>query len=556
MRHFYQKLFVILLIALIALTGLTAKGCKEKGEADTTETVVAATPAPAVEEVHGEYYGRFFILHSNDVHGALEGYAKMAALKKSYLEKDAEVIVIDNGDYTQGNPYVSISKGLSAIEMMNAVGYDFVGLGNHEFDFGYPQLAENMKKANFKVLCANVFHPDGTTIFEPYTIYETKQGAKIGIFDLETPESQTKVNPALIKGLKFPADQAMYDIAQKVVDELKAKGVDLVLCIAHLGINDESRPNTSLDLLANVKGIDFLIDGHSHSVFSGYEGLPMQQTGTKFENIGVIELDSKTGAVIDYHLEKCEALPDDPEVKALSDKIMGEIDSVYGAKFAETKVDLIGEKAIVRGQETNLGDLVSDAMLWSIISDPSSLAVPVENVVAITNGGGIRASLKVGDLSMKDINTVLPFGNTLTVIYVTGVELREALEASTFSLPGILGGYPQTAGINMTINTKKEYAKRAETYPESTYYGPATIRRVKINSINGKPWTPFSVYAVVTNNFLAAGGDTYYAFKAASSQFDTSIPLDEVVMNYITQVLGGVVDERYAEPQGRTRIIK
>ncbi|MCR5732294.1 MAG: bifunctional metallophosphatase/5'-nucleotidase [Sphaerochaetaceae bacterium] len=536
MRHFSKKVLTILLIAVVALTGLSAQAIAE---------------AP-----HGEYFGKTIILHSNDVHGAIEGYAKIAALRDAFEAKDAEVILIDNGDYSQGTTYVSIGKGANAIEMMNAVGYDYVGLGNHEFDFGYPQLVENMSKADFKVLCANVFGPDGKTIFDPYVIHTTSFGAKIGFFSLETPESQTKVNPALIKGLVFPAGKDMYAVAQKTVDELKAQGVDLIVCIAHLGIDAESEPNRSTDLLANVKGIDFLIDGHSHSTFSGLDGYDMQQTGTKFESIGVIELDNRTAEILDYYNVPCEGIPEEPEVKVVADEIIARINNIYGVKFAESKVALNGVKASVRTEETNMGDLIADALLWSATADPSALAVPVENVVAITNGGGIRASIGVGDITMKDINTVLPFGNTVAVVYVTGIELREALEASTYCTPSAIGGFPQIAGMNITINTRKAYAKRPETYPESTYYGPAVVRRVKINTINGKPWTPFGVYAVVTNNFLAAGGDTYYAFKAASAQYDSSIPMDDVVMSYITEVLGGVIDERYAEPQGRMRIIK
>ena len=157
---------------------------------------------------------------------------------------------------------------------------------------------------------------------------------------------------------------------------------------------------------------------------------------------------------------------------------------------------------------------------------------------------------------MTDVNKILPFGNTVTLVYVTGAELLEALEASTYMAPSASGGFPQIAGMKITVDTTKAYNPKAETYPDSTYYGPASIERVTINEINGKPFDINATYAVITNNFCAAGGDTYYAFASASEQFDTGLPLDEVLMDYITKVLNGVIGEQYAEPQGRITIVE
>ena len=135
--------------------------------------------------------------------------------------------------------------------------------------------------------------------------------------------------------------------------------------------------------------------------------------------------------------------------------------------------------------------------------------------------------------------------------YAHCMELLEALEAATFCTPVSLGGFPQTAGMKLTVDCTKDYDKNDTTYPGSTYYGPKSINRVVINSINGKEFKANEVYAVVTNNFCAGGGDTYYAFAAASSQFDTGLPLDEVLMDYITTELKGVIGAQYAAPQGR-----
>ena len=514
--------------------------------------------------------GKTVILHSNDVHGAIDLYAAMAALKADYEAQGAEVILADAGDYSQGTVYVSVNKGADAVTMMNATGYDVVTLGNHEFDYGYAQLAENMKAAKFKVLCADVLGADGKTIFDANTIIE-KGGVKIGFFGLETPEAQTKANPKLIQGLKFLAGadgKELYNCAAAQVADLKAKGADLVVCLAHLGVDESSEPYTSYDLAKNVQGIDFIIDGHSHTVMTaGPNGEAIQSTGTAFANIGVITIDNATKKIVGnelkaiWHTEenadgKSVTVVDyktrDEKVAAAAKTIIDPIDKAYGEKFAVSEVALNGAKAPNgnRDSETNLGDLITDAMLWKVLAD-AEITVPEENVVAITNGGGIRASIGVGDVTKKDINTVLPFGNTLAVVYVKGSELLEALEASTYCTPESIGGFPQVAGMQFTVATYETYDKNDESYPNSTYYGPKTINRVTIGSINGKDFDPEATYAVITNNFVAGGGDTYYAFAAATNQFDTGLPLDEVVMEYITKELKGVIGETYAEPAGR-----
>lgn len=538
-----MRKFLSVLLAMAMVLSLTVTGFAIEDTATTRE--------PEVMTKEATMAGKTVILHTNDVHGAVEGYAYIAQLKADYEAKGAEVILVDAGDYSQGEVYVSDTKGLDAVEMMNVTGYDVVTLGNHEFDYGYAQLKENMTKADFKILCANVYGEDGTPIFDANYTYTTKSGVKIGFFGMETPEAQTKANPALIKGLKFDTD--LKAVAEKQLEALKDD--DVVIALSHLGVDDSSKPYTSYDLYNAAKGIDFIIDGHSHSVMTkGKNGEPIQSTGTKFANIGVIVIDNASKKIESSSLyEIKEDTAKDAAVAAAAQKIIDRIDKEYGAVFAKSKVELNGAKAPNgnRDGETNNGDLITDAMLWKVMQNKEGLTVNEDHVVAITNGGGIRAAIKVGDVTKKDIKTVLPFGNTIEVIYVTGTELLEALEASTFCVPESIGGFPQVSGISYTISTGAVYDANAETYPASTYYGPESINRVTINSINGKDFKLGDTYAVVTNNFSAAGGDTYYAFKAATAKFDTGVPLDEAVMEYITTELKGVIGEQYAAPQGR-----
>ena len=538
-----MRKFLSVLLAMAMVLSLTVTGFAIEDTATTRE--------PEVMTEEATMAGKTVILHTNDVHGAIEGYAYITTLKADYEAKGAEVILVDAGDYSQGEVYVSDTKGLDAVEMMNVTGYDVVTLGNPEFDYGYAQLKENMTKADFKILCANVYGEDGTPIFDANYTYTTKSGVKIGFFGMETPEAQTKANPALIKGLKFDTD--LKAVAEKQLEALKDD--DVVIALSHLGVDDSSKPYTSYDLYNAAKGIDFIIDGHSHSVMTkGKNGEPIQSTGTKFANIGVIVIDDATKKIESNSLyEIKEDTAKDATVAAAAQKIIDRIDKEYGAVFAKSKVELNGAKAPNgnRDGETNNGDLITDAMLWKVMQNKEGLTVNEDHVVAITNGGGIRAAIKVGDVTKKDIKTVLPFGNTIEVIYVTGTELLEALEASTFCVPESIGGFPQVSGISYTISTGAVYDANAETYPASTYYGPKSINRVTINSINGKEFKANDTYAVVTNNFCAEGGDTYYAFAAATSKFDTGVTLDMAVMDYITTKLKGVIGEQYAAPQGR-----
>ena len=538
-----MRKFLSVLLAMAMVLSLTVTGFAIEDTATTRE--------PEVMTEEATMAGKTVILHTNDVHGAIEGYAYITALKADYEAKGAEVILVDAGDYSQGEVYVSDTKGLDAVEMMNVTGYDVVTLGNHEFDYGYAQLKANMTKADFKILCANVYGEDGTPIFDANYTYTTKSGVKIGFFGMETPEAQTKANPALIKGLKFDTD--LKAVAEKQLEALKDD--DVVIALSHLGVDDSSKPYTSYDLYNAAKGIDFIIDGHSHSVMTkGKDGEPIQSTGTKFANIGVIVIDDASKKIESNSLfEIKEDTAKDATVAAAAQKIIDRIDKEYGAVFAKSKVELNGAKAPNgnRDGETNNGDLITDAMLWKVMQNKEGLTVNEDHVVAITNGGGIRAAIKVGDVTKKDIKTVLPFGNTIEVIYVTGTELLEALEASTFCVPESIGGFPQVSGISYTISTGAVYDANAETYPASTYYGPKSINRVTINSINGKEFKANDTYAVVTNNFCAEGGDTYYAFAAATSKFDTGVTLDMAVMDYITKELKGVIGEQYAAPQGR-----
>lgn len=537
-----QKKLLSLLLAIAMLFTLAACG----------EKPVMGKDATATEPV--------VVLHTNDVHGAIENYAKVAVLADQYAAEGAYVLLLDAGDFSQGDSTVSLSEGATAIELMNMVGYDAVALGNHEFDYGYEVLKKNMASANFPVLAANVKY-NGELAFDDAAVFTTPGGTKIGVFGLDTPETATKAHPGKIAGVTFAGGEEMYQIAQDMVTMLREEeGCNYVICIGHLGIDDETAvtANRSIDLLAKVTGIDVFIDGHSHSTEEEIAektnadrkvgDTVVTSTGTKLENIGVVTIKDSTITTECVPTEGIE-VPADNEIAARAAAIAAEVEAEYGTVFAKTEVTLNGEKAPGnRTEETNLGDLITDALVWK--SDLEGEAVDG----AITNGGGIRATIEAGDITKKDINTVLPFGNTLSIIKISGSELLEVLEASTFCTPEAIGGFPQVSGIEFTVNTAAAY-DAGDEYPGTTYAAPKSINRVTITSVGGKDFDPSATYTIATNDFMASGGDTYYRFVNATANYNLGISMDEVVMDYITTVLGGTITaDQYGQPAGRITI--
>ena len=338
--------------------------------------------------------GKTVILHTNDVHGAIDKYAKVAALRDECYDKGAhQVILLDAGDYSQGSPYVSLSKGATALDMMALVGYDVITLGNHEFDYGYANLQTIMKDAKFKVVC-NIKY-NGKLAFDASHVVETKGGLKVGFLGLTTPETSTKAHPAKIKGVTFMAQNALYSFATQEAANLKADGSDVVIALTHLGVDPESKPNRSTDLYANAKGIDFIIDGHSHTKMTeGENGEPIQSTETKLKYVGVVVIDNATKKIESNELIQLDGYAnEDADTKAAADAIITDVDARLGAVFAKSEVELNGKRDPgVRTQETNLGDLITDALLWYATKD-GKLDVPADHIVAVTNGGGIRASI-------------------------------------------------------------------------------------------------------------------------------------------------------------------
>ncbi len=454
------------------------------------------------------------IVHTNDIHSRVSaglGYAKVAAKIKALKEANPNVLVVDAGDTLHGQTFATISKGESIVKIMNSIGYDVMTPGNHDFNYGQDRLLELKELMNFDLITANVVKEDGSMLLEPYVIKEVG-GLKIGFFGLSTPETAYKTNPLNVEGLTF-ADPV--EATKKIVAELQEKGVDAIIAVAHLGIDEESI-DKSYGVRDSVEGIDLIIDGHSHSTLDtidneGKDTL-IVSTGEYNNNLGIVNLtftDGELSAVEPtlFSSEEAADLEADAEIAAAIAAIEEENKEITSVIVGKTDVELDGVREHVRGGETNLSNLITDSMLAITKAD-----------MAITNGGGIRASIPAGDITMGDIITVLPFGNYVIVKEYTGAQILAALEHGTKSYPELAGSFAQVAGATFTLDLNAEAGSR-----------------VKDVKIGGELLDLEKTYKVATNDFMAVGGDDYIMFKEGNlvAEFQG---LDEVLIEYVQEL--------------------
>lgn len=505
--------------------------------------------------------GKLVVIHTNDMHGRYVktkdslGISSVAALKGYYESLGANVILLDAGDFSQGMNLVNYYDGLDAVYFLNAAGYDAVSLGNHEFDFGFDELKAMADAAQFSILDANILDKaTNQPYFGSNKVFEFNN-MKVGVFGLDTPEAKTKASPKNVKDVEILDNEELFACAQAQVNELKAQGCDYIICVAHMGVDDESMGRRSVDVAARVNGIDLFVDGHSHTKIGGgidVNGAKIVSTGSYLETIGVAVYDGKktTAKLVDdlYAVGGCPSM--DAFVKSFDDIVK----DAYAGKFATTTSLLNGARDPgVRTMETNLGDFSTDAYKYTAETYVKENGMNMEIHGAIQNGGGIRDTIQPGDISMDTLYKVFPFGNTIAIVTLKGSELLEALEASCSAVPKALGGFPQASGIKFTIDTSVPYAQ-GEQYPDSTYYAPAAPgSRVTIETVGGKKFDPNATYNIAVNNFMADGGDTYYVFTKASQVIDTGVVDAECLISYVKS-LNGVIGDQYANVKGNITI--
>lgn len=506
------------------------------------------------------------IIHTNDTHGhdvAVEAtdevkgnfsMAAVSALKAEWEKKGYEVLLVDAGDATQGMPLVDTTSGAPAMAFMNACGYDAMAVGNHEFDWGTDALAANEAAATFPLLSASVIEKSTSKPrFTTNKVFELSDGTKVGFFGLTTPTTITTTSPKNVVDFSFLSGEELVACAQGQVDELRSQGCEIVVCLGHLG-NDDIHEASSKYVLENVTGIDLFIDGHDHQeVNEEVNGVLLVETGCYLHNIGVVAIDEGvyTGELV--AAGTFEGI--DGSVQAIIDDEDARVSAEMNVVLGSTPFFLDGNRAPgVRTQETNLGDFCADAFRWT-----ASTELGYEVDAAIMNGGGIRASIEAGDITLGTIKTVQPFGNDLGVIKVTGAQLLEALEAGCQGVgtDKPLGAFPQVSGINYTIDATVPY-EEGPTYPDSTYASPAAPgSRVTIHDVGGRAFDEGETYTLAASNFLCLGGDTYYAFRtAAEAEQPQTFGFDyEALVSYLVEGCDHEVPAQYETPQGRITIV-
>lgn len=517
---------------------------------------------------------KLIILHTNDTHGyhlrdasrGVNGLAAIAGLKKQYENMGFNVILLDAGDAIQDNNLVNLSKGATAIQFFNAVGYDAATFGNHEFDYGQDVLLQRISEANYKYLCSNVIVEATGQLFAPAaSAIIDKGGVKVGVFGLVTPTTKTGSHPKNVRGLKFLEKEDMYACAENEARKLKAQGADVVIALTHLGSEEASAGNNSEDIIRNAPSVDLIIDGHDHRVkINRIDDEVQAETGCYTQNAGVVRYfnDQWQSTVIPYGA--LNPRDDDKQVAKLVQVAQKAVDKQLASKIGVSKVTLDGTRFPgVRTQEMNSGDFFADAYLWQ------ARQLYKENTVdgAIINGGSIRASVNAGKVLEADIRRSIPYDNELAIVPITGAKLYEILESASCATPDAMGAFPQVAGISYTIDTTKKFVP-GNRYPRSDYHAPEEIgNRIKDVKVNGQPVELDKIYRIVVASFIACGGDAYGGLTAPDdATFITPLECPGVfyfgctevdgTINFIKSELGGVIGEEYAQPQGRITIIK
>ena len=515
------------------------------------------------------------ILFTSDVHCGIDqgfGYAGLAAVRDYLVAQGNAVILVDDGDSIQGEPIGTMTKGEALIDLMNTVGYSVAIPGNHEFDYGMDQFLALAEKAKFDYISCN-FNHNGESVFQPYVIREL-DGAKVAFVGVTTPKTLTSSTPRYFQDeegnfvygfLQDETGEAVYNAVQSAVDAAREEGADYVVVMGHMGDEEECHPWTYADIISNTTGIDVFLDGHSHDTeqvtMKNKDGDEVLRSacGTKLACIGYCRIGAD-GEISTGLYTWNNSVPA-PALLGLNNKTSAAVEKAAGSlekKLQETvatsqvlltindpeAVDSNGKPIrMVRRAETNLGDLCADAYRAQSGAD-----------IAFVNGGGIRVNINAGKITLNDILKVHPFGNAMCVIEVTGQQILDALEWGSRAVPGETGGFLQVSGLSYEIHS---YIESSCTSDENGMFtGVAGERRVQNVLVDGKPIDPEATYTLASHNYmLLNNGDGYTMFDGAPLLQD-SVKLDnQVLIDYITEDLEGVIGEQYEELTGEGRIV-
>ena len=489
----------------------------------------------AAIELKGKESGENFLLsvmHTNDTHSHVEAAPKMVTAVKEVRASKPNALLVDAGDPLTGTLYFNEFSGQAELLFFNLMKYDMMTLGNHEFDLGstpdgHKALAAFIKGAQFPIISANVDASKdanlkdlftGTIAEEPENgkvfdgIIKTINGEKVGFFGLTTEETSTISSPVEVTFTNY------IDEAKTAVAAFEKLGINKIVAVTHLGYDDNPEIDNDRILAAEVAGIDLIVGGHSHTelgkpiiIETDSKGIAKDptvivQAYQYNEYLGTVDVEfDKDGKVVGHagKLIKVAEKEADKEASELLQTFSTKVDEVKNAETGGTAAIMLSNPrsddggSSVRKNETELGNLITDAMLEKAKEYNS------DTVIAMQNGGGIRAEIAEGPITLGQILTTLPYGNTLATMKLKGSEILLALEHSVRSYPRESGGFLHVSGMKFTFDSSKPAGSRVQT--------------VEVKAADGT-YTPLNKdtdYVIATNAFTAKGGDGFDVFKKA-----------------------------------------
>ena len=521
------------------------------------------------------------ILYENDAHCAVEGYARLAGQRDAERQHTPYVAIVSSGDFAQGNTVGSLTKGEAIVRIMNAVGYDYLTIGNHEFDYTVPQMQHLSELLTAKTLCCNFSryeqdnddNDDDRDDDDLYPAYEVKDfgGTKVGFIGVATPSTFRSSTPTYFiddnGNLLYNFHQTdTYECVQEAVNDAREEGAEIIIVLSHLG--DDPEVAYSRGLIAATHGIDVVLDGHAHHVLNERlvndrgDSVTLTSTGTKFAYIGRLTIDTDNRVTTELlPISDCHRVNQAVQDTVLA--IQQELEARVNAPVGTTAFALADrdnqDHRLVRKQETNLGDFMADVARYTTGAN-----------IGVCNGGGLRAGLYNETITFGNIVSIWPFNNTMRVVECTGQQLLDAFEVSAANLPRENGDFMHVSGLRYTINP---HVPTSVIWDDNRMFnGVGKTRRIAKMEVfmlaggesDKLPYEQRGTWQQVNPNAVyTIGGQSYIiACSGASGMFAKmrllpveGEPLNDVdaVCTYI-QAMGGTINEAYRRPQGRITI--
>ena len=499
------------------------------------------------------------IVFENDVHCAVDGYAKLVGLREEQRSRTSYITTVSCGDFVQGDVVGSVSRGENIVEIMNHVGYDVVALGNHEFDFGISQMFSLTDALDAPVVCVNF--RDLRKNDRPFPAYQMLHYGEVDIaflgFITSTTAASTSPKTFQDETGTFVYDfmqSEFYQCAQECIDEARAEGADYVVALSHLGDMDRGEHASSVSLIAHTTGLDVVLDGHDHHVISDTlvhdrQGKPvlLASTGTKFAHVGLLTL--STDGVFTSRLVSADEAPADKEVQAfveeIKEKALADGRKVIGYNEVDLSIYDESGNRMVRSQETAIGNFCTDAFRRVLDAD-----------VALLNGGGIRADLPQGELTFNHLLAVFPFNNTACTATMTGQQLLDALEFSVSFLPEEDGTFMQVSGMKFEVDTSVPSLVVLDENGLFSHVGEGSRRvgNLRILDRETGEYMPVDLersYTLASFNFQLKDLGSAGIFRYATLKEDNLAQDVEVLSIYVEQMLAGRIGNQYAGVEGR-----